>query len=240
LFFVPEKEYPMMNNLERRRFEMLGRVKDFTAPRAAQFPTESIAGQLVATINATVAELSQFASEKASRKTDFRKKQNQKADARETLRESVNTISRTARAMSNRIPAVADKFQVPRNLNDVSLLATARAFANDAVPFLADFQSYELPADFLTELHLDIADFAAAVSERNTAAESASTTLTFIEESIARGVAAVLELDVILKNRYRDDTASLNAWLRASHVERPSRTAAVAPASQPTALAGSL
>lgn len=218
----------MLNNLERRRFEMMIRVKDFIAARPEQFASGTVAGQLAATVTATVTELNQYAGEKSSRKSESRTKQNRKADAREALKESLNAVSRTARAMASRIPAVADKFRIPQNLSDISLLATARAFAADAIPFQADFQAYELPQNFLDELLADIADFEAAASERNTAAESASTTLTVIDESVARGMAAVMELDAILKNRYRNDTASLNAWNRASHVERPARAVAAA------------
>jgi hypothetical protein len=218
----------MLNNLERRRFEMMIRVKDFIATRPEQFAAGA-AGQLAATVSTTVDELTRFAGEKSSRRSDSREKQNRKSDAREALRETLNAISRTARAMASQVPAASEKFRIPQSLSDVTLLATARAFAADAAPFQADFQAYELPQNFLDELRADIADFEAAASERNTAAESASTTLTVIEEAVARGMAAVMALDAVLKNRYRNDTASLNAWTRASHVERATRATTPAP-----------
>jgi hypothetical protein len=42
----------------------------------------------------------------------------------------------------------------------------------------------------------------------------------------ARKMEAVMQLDAILKNRYRNDTGNLNAWQRASHVERIGRSTA--------------
>ncbi len=216
----------MMNNLERRRFEMLGRVKDFATSRPAQFSPETPAGQLLATIVASLAELNEHGSEKTSRKGESRSKQNRKEDMREALREDLLAISRTARALAVRYPELTETFRIPKTMNDVALLTTARAFARDVQPRQSEFVAFELPADFVERLNADIAEFESAISERNTAAENVSTVSGVIDASIARAMEAAMQLDAILKNRYRNDLVSLNAWLRANHVERVGRAAA--------------
>lgn len=218
----------MMNKLERKRYEMLVRVKDFAASRPDQFLPETTAGQRIATIVSTLAELGEQGSEKTTRKNDSRAKQNRKADAREALREDLQAISRTARALPH--PELAEKFKISKTMTDVALVTTARAFAREAQSYRDEFIAFELPADFIEHLNADATEFEAAISERNTAAEHVSSASNAIETSIARGMEAVMQLDAILKNRYRNDAGNLNAWLRASHVERVGRATVSVPA----------
>lgn len=228
----------MMNKLERKRYEMLVRVKDFAASRPDQFLPETPAGHRIATIVSTLTELGEQGSEKTSRKNDSRAKQNRKTDTREALREDLLAISRTARALSVRHPELAEKFKISKTMTDVALVTTARAFAREALSYRDEFIAFELPPDFIEHLNADATEFEAAISERNTAAEHVSSASNAIETGIARGMEAVMQLDAILKNRYRNDAGNLNAWLRASHVERIGRaTAAPEPVLEQSAAA---
>ncbi len=215
-----------MDSLERRRFAMLARVRDFAAQRTAEFPAASLGAELIQTITAVVAELAEADGDKSLKKTDLRQRRNLKSVQRETLREHLMALSRTARAMANRVPAVGDKFRLPKQVNDVELLATARAFVSDAEPLQADFRRFEMADDFLDRLRADIAAFEAASREGNVASETSTISHAAIDDAVDRGMAAVNELDAVIRNRYRDDATTLGLWTRASHVERPLRAAA--------------
>jgi hypothetical protein len=114
------------------------------------------------------------------------------------------------------------------------MLASARAFAADAVPFKAEFIRHEMPADFLDDLAADIAAFEASITEQNRSRDARIAATGSIDEAIERGIAALRQLDAIVRNKFRDDPATLAAWASASHVERVRRTAAPANAAMPS------
>jgi hypothetical protein len=122
----------------------------------------------------------------------------------------------------------ASKFRRPKQPNDVELLATARAFASDAEPFQAEFRRFEMAADFLERPRTDITGFEEASREGNVASETSTLSHAAIDEAVERGLAAVAQLDAVMRNKYRDDATTLGLWARASHVERPTRAAATA------------
>lgn len=215
-----------MDSLERRRFAMFARVRDFAAQRTADFPADSLGAELILTITTLVNELAEADGDKFLKKSGLRQRLNLKSVRRESLREDLLAISRTARAMAVRVPAVADKFRMPKQPNDVELLATARAFASDAEPFQAEFRRFEMAADFLERLRTDIAGFEEASRDGNVASETSTLSHAAIDEAVERGLAAVAQLDAVMRNKYRDDATTLGLWARASHVERPVRAAA--------------
>src|SRR6185436_12792194 len=89
-----------------------------------------------------------------------------RALARAALRERMEGIVRTARALGDEVPGIQDKFRMPRGSNDRDLINAARAFKSDAEPLKAHFIAHEMPADFLDELQEDIDDFESAMSNR--------------------------------------------------------------------------
>lgn len=218
-----------MDSKEQKRFEMFARVRDFGAVRRGDFPVGSLGAELFAIVEDVARELSSAAGDRSRKKADLRRKYGSKSEAREALRDHLSTLSRTARVMANRMPGVEDDFRVPKMPNDVMLIATARAFLAAAEPLAATFQRYELPSDFLDRLRADIEGFEDAVRDRNLAADGSLQAGAVIDDGVARGMNAVRELDVIVRNRYRDDAATLEAWTRASHIGRPAvKTAAAA------------
>jgi len=102
----------------------------------------------------------------------------------------------------------------------------ASAFPADAVPLAGEFQKHEMPANFIDELHADIAALEEALSgrARNRDAHVAATAA--LDATMERGIKAVRRLHAMVRNKFRDDPAALAAWESASHVERRSRTVA--------------
>jgi hypothetical protein len=47
-----------------------------------------------------------------------------------------------------------------------------------------------------------------------------------IDAAIDRGIESVRQLDALVRNKFRDDSATLAAWTSASHTESASRAAA--------------
>src|SRR5256885_5713509 len=104
-----------MNNLETRRFNMLTRVRDFGVTHSNSFPTNSLGGELFSELTQIVQRLEDFASEKSSSTGESRQNSTSKAGARATLKEWLQAIHRTARALAVQTPGIDKKFSIPRN-----------------------------------------------------------------------------------------------------------------------------
>jgi hypothetical protein len=224
-----------MNAVETRRFEMLTRVRDFGAAHAADFPPATLGGEQFALVRAVVEELTRHAAAQASGAGSARQGSASRAVARAALRDELQVITRTARAMALDMPGLETKFRLPRSGSDQSLLATARAFASDALPLKAEFIRHELPADFLESLNTEIEGFENAVNGQNTGKDTRVAATASIDTALERGMSAAQRLDALVRNKFRNDPAVLAAWVSASHTERTAaRTRADKPSSTDT------
>lgn len=213
-----------MNNHFVRRFEMLTRVRDFLSARADSFPQTSLGGQQLAILGQSVEDLSREAATQSSGISSEQQATVSKANAREALRDSMQAISRTARAMALDNPGLEDRFRMPRSGSDRKLLSAARAFAADALLFKDEFIRHDLPATFIEDLKADIADMERAIGGQNTGRGTHVLATAAIDEVIEGAMNAVRRLDAVVRNKFRDDPATLAAWESACHVERRTPT----------------
>jgi hypothetical protein len=139
--------------------------------------------------------------------------------AREALRDDLDAIVRTARAMALDMPGLDDKFRTPRETSDQAVLNAARAFARDAAPLAGDFIQYDMPEDFLADLEKSISDFEEAIRDHEAGKDTHVAATAGIEAAIDAGLDAVRRLDAIVPNRLRNDPATLALWERARRVE---------------------
>lgn len=207
-----------MDNITTKRYEMLKRTRDFGIVQAAAFPEGSFGKELLATISQVVTELDSHSTNQSSGKGAAQSITATKSAVREDLREQVAAINRTARVLAFETPGLDNKFRLPRGTNDQALLNAARAFAADAAPLKAAFLKHEMPTDFIERLNQLITDFEKASTEKATAVGSHVTAKIAMDETVARGLQAVRQLDVIIRNKFNGDPAMLANWMRASHV----------------------
>jgi hypothetical protein len=120
-------------------------------------------------------------------------------------------------------PGLADKFRIPHNQSNQTVLAVARAALSDALPFKAEFIRRGMPANFLEDLQADIDVMERAIERKAQGAGSQVAATAAIDTEIERGMNAVRELDPVMRNTFSSDPATLAAWQSASHVERPPR-----------------
>lgn len=218
-----------MKDTERRRYEMFLRVREFIQSRAAQFPPTTLAGELFTRLNAVIDEMDAHTRAQSSSQSATLESSTSKAAARDELRRDLEAISRTARAMALTTPGLEDKFRYPRSISDQELLATARAFAADAVPLQAEFLRRGLPDDFLADLNNDIEEFEGVINLKIQKREAQVAATAAIDSTLDSGLNVVRELDAIMRNQLANDSASLAAWMSASHTERSPRRAPDAP-----------
>ena len=224
-----------MEDTQNRRHQMFVRVKDFGASHSGDFAPGGLGVRLFADLNGIVTQLDNHASAEVSGRGTAREGTSTRAEAREALRDDLEAINRTARAMAEDTPGIDDKFQLPRGNNDQNLLSSARAFAADATPLSAQFIAHEMPADFLADLNTDIANMEAAISLQASGVGDHVSAGAAIDETIDAGNVIVRKLDAVVRNKYANDPATLAEWTSASHTERsPRHKPATAPAPSPT------
>ncbi|HJQ23276.1 MAG TPA: hypothetical protein VKA60_05130 [Blastocatellia bacterium] len=208
-----------MNDIEKNQLATLARVRDFGAQNPTIFPAGQLTGELMAAISAAVDELTTHTTNQETSTGQARQGSENKATARAALRDDLEAINRAAHAMAFDTPGLIDKFRIPHG-SDHDLLTAARAFLAEATPMKSEFIRFGLPADFIDDLSADILAFEQATTARNQSLESRTASVTAIDETLAHGMKALKQLDLILSNVLRNDRAMLNAWLTASHVER--------------------
>ncbi|MBK9527397.1 MAG: hypothetical protein IPO41_03545 [Acidobacteria bacterium] len=216
-----------MNDNDRRRYEMLVRVKQFGIDNAGDF--SGIATTKFTEIDAIVGATD---SEAAKQQAGFGEAAQQfevKDSVREDLRDEMSAISRTAKSMEYEFDGIADKFRFQRNMNDVEMLAKARAFVTEATPYNADFIAYGMPTTFAADLTAlaDAFEASFATTASATAEHVAATAET--ASKIREGMIAVRTVDGIVQNKYANDPGKLAAWLSAKHVEKAPKKKAPTP-----------
>ena len=228
-----------MKDSVARRFNMFIRVRQYGEAHAEAFPAGSRGNEVFAELNSVIARLEEYASAQESGARAAKEGTALKGAARAALREDMEAVARTARAMALTTPGLDDKFRLPRNLGDKSWLAAARAFAADAGPIQAEFIKRGLPADFIADLNADIEAFDEAINSRAAKTGARVAAAVAVDATVERGVNAVRELDAIVKNVFRNDSAALAGWTSSSHTERqPRRARPEAPAAGPALPAG--
>jgi hypothetical protein len=230
-----KRRFSEMNDNETRNRQKFVRVCDFGKTHASDFPSGTLGQIQFAALAAVVSEIDGHAMSEVSAQGDVRQGTQTRSQAREALRDDLEAINRTARAMASQIPGIDDKFRMPRGNNDSQLINVARAFLADAMPFNTQFIAHELPADFLQELQGDIAALEGAISDQSSGVGGHVAASAAIDDAIARGIEIVRKLDAIVRNKYANNPAVLAEWTSASHTERaPRRTPQPSPGPTPT------
>lgn len=217
-----------MNANERRRYEMLVRVKQFGFDNAADFPA-GIAAAKFAEISTIVDNTEAIGGEQAGGMASAAQKFEVKDTARENLRDDMSAIARTARSMEYDFDGISDLFRFQRNLPDAAILATARAFHTESAGYQGDFVAYGLPANFRLALDANADAFEASFGETATATAEHVAATAELSSSIREGMIAKRILDGVVQNKYSDEPGKLAAWISASHVEKAPHTQIPAP-----------
>jgi hypothetical protein len=211
-----------MNLKGRRRFDMLVRVSAFGARRARAFPEQTLGGQTFALVDRIVAELREHAAAQMSRGRHACAMTIVKATARQTLRESLQAIHCTARAMAIDAPGLDRRYRLPRSTGDRALLKAGRVCVRHARESAAAgaFVAHGWPATFAEDLAAVVEHFERTIHDRAAAMLERITARARVQANLRAGLVAVRRLDGIVPNVLRGNPAALAAWQRARHVGR--------------------
>ena len=216
-----------MNNRDVHSYEMILRVDDFGDLQAVSFPPTSRGGKLFARVKVAATKLRNHIAQHSSGRAFEREGTVSKAVARAALREALERIRRTARAMAEEMPELAARFRLPRSVPDQELVGLAQAIATDALPLKDLFISFAMPDDFLEELTELIADFDEAFTGQQTGRGKRLAATAVIDDTLDDALSAVRQLNAIVRNTFADDPEPLSRWATARHVQREPRRNAI-------------
>jgi len=214
-----------MTTLSTRRYAMFARVRDFGEVHRDLFPESSEGGQAFATVAVAVAKLGTHARSKLSSTRDGRQA---KVAAREALRDRLDAIMRTARAIAEQTPGFDDPFHLPRKQDDDSLLLACPLFLDEAEAKKARFVGHGLSETFVTDLKALVDGYEQAVRSVSSAKERTKVARKGIVAAQLAGLAAIRQLDVIVRNQLEHDPEALAHWEEARRIEYQSRRRAAA------------
>jgi hypothetical protein len=217
-----------MNDRQYAQYESFVRILAFTAGHSADFQATSPGGRAITDLTRITTALAPLTDSRIGGEPSGSTLA--KEELEDALREDLNDIARTARAIeagSPPQPGFATPYPLPRDGTQRSLIAHARqvlALLKGKAPLIAQFTAYELPADFVTDLEADLAAFDAATDsqadDRISGVEDTATARRLLVE----GRAAVVQLNASVRNKYRRQPEILAAWRTASRVDRPDTT----------------
>lgn len=212
-----------MNNVISRTCEMFTRVLNFAAERPDSFPADTVGREMLSVLEDVISNVNEAITSQTSGLSYVQRASAERMGAREALRERLQAMTRTARAMALDTPGLENLFRLPRKASDSALLQAARAFVADGLSYREQFIRYGMEPTFIEDLQGEIADMERAMSGQNTGRDSHVVATATVEMMVERGLNAVRRLDAVVRNKFRDVPAILVAWESARHVESPQR-----------------
>lgn len=227
-----------MNDRETRRYDKFTREAAFGTANAADFPNNSQGKVRFGNLTQVIAGLDDA---KAGQQGGGNTAKSVLMDA---LRLDVLNIRRTAVALGQDEPGLADQLPALPSGSDADLLTIADHYiaelvekADDDDPtkvaktaLRAKFVALELPADFATHLQDDRQAITDAETEQEGDREDAVASTAAVGRLIKEGMKQSTYLDALVRNKYARDPDKIRAWETASHLERaPQREKKPAP-----------
>ncbi len=206
---------------ELRHFKKLVAMCDFVIAHRDRVPPGTPAAETLARLALAVAELKTSTTLQASLKNRLRGLLRVRIDARTALRQDMEALYQTAHAIAAAQPGFDDKFQMSL-WGDSKLLNAANTVVQDAAPAVDMFVNHAMPRDFLDVLKNKIQRFEEAREEYAKAKTAWTVGQRTLEETFKKAQTASSGFDAIIRNTFRDDPVTLEAWNDACRVQRSS------------------
>jgi len=212
-----------MNINEINRTDSFKRIDVYGNESAADFPAASKGATLFGRMKTVVTNIDAANAGQTSAKGDVRQGYLGKGTARENLRACCASISNTSRGAAYDVPGLDVKFYMRVDLSDAELLAHGQMVLADAPEHEAKLLEWGEEEGFLGELGEAVADFKASLTTTSAATGEQVEATADISEEVREGMVIRRQLNVVVRNRYKNDAGKLAAWESAYHIEHPAK-----------------
>jgi hypothetical protein len=208
-----------MNDRERRIFEMITRAYAFLFGNKADFTQISVIAQTITILQTEKQTLSDLGVDKVSKTIDSKDSTIFRGDARELLRDAMESIAEFWRPMAKNYGGAINKFHFEYG-SDQLLIDDAGSFIQEAEPLKEAFTDRGMPDNFITDLTTKRNNFILSIEQAEAAKIERIGTNAGFREPLKRCQAAVEDVDPIVKMIYRDNPSKLAEWTSASRIEK--------------------
>lgn len=209
-----------MNDKTRRYYERGQRCDRCMDLHTGDFLANSKGAVLAATVKELLAAIAFLDVERESSTGKRRQGTSGRDGARKALRELVEAVAKTADAIALDHPNIKGIFVLTHtDRSDQTLIATARSFAERAAPFVALFVEYSMPPTFVTDLGALADRLESFISLQNEGVGTRVNANASVQEHIQNLNVALERLNVIFRNKYRDNPSVRAEWDSAYHLE---------------------
>jgi hypothetical protein len=223
-----------MQNSDRRKYDVLVRVRDFGRTYGTLFPESSPAAAAFAAVNSAVSDID--TNDVAETAASIAARATRKREAREALLERLTLLARTAQVLGEADTEFTAHFKLPDAPSDQVLLTTARQCVQRAVPRNAQFAAHGMSLGEMTDL---IDRFDEAIQDRGMSRGQLVAARAAIQSALTSGFKAVKQLDVIVANHLASNSVALEVWRRGRRIHyRPGPRKDVTP-SEPVVVVAS-
>ena len=203
------------NDMSRRAYLFLDENKnDFTSINAVT--------ATIAILQTELQKLAELGTEKISATFGAKDSTIYKSDLRIALKKAMQDIADMWIPMAKNYENALNKFKMPRG-GDHLLIATAGSFIEDATPLHEAFTNRGMATTFIDDLIAKRDAFQRSFIEASNAQIERIGINAQFPITIKKCVAAVRDVDPIVKMIYRDNPGKLAEWLSASHIERAAK-----------------
>ena len=214
-----------MNNMHLRNSERGQRITTFIDSQPEVFPEESKAALLCSKLKQEQTKLAELDVARSSSMSKRKQGTIARQTAHKLLLDLLRRVIDTADVIAIDRADVKGMFGRPqKNASDQTLIADARSIAEKAAPLVGLFTDNGLPATFVNDLRSYADSLDNAMKVQTKAVGQSGHANNEISEVIRRMNGLIERLDVIVRNKYRDDPANLAAWESARRLEHPPRS----------------
>ena len=208
-----------MEQFNRRRYEMLARVRDFGTTYGHLFPESTLAAKAFAVVTNAVGDIE--ARDVTQTTASVSARGTRKKDARRALYERLLLLAKTAQVIPDADAAFKAHFDLPYWPSDQVLLTTARQFTQRAEEVATQFVGHGMPQTFVSDLKTLIDGLEAAVRNRGMSRDQLVAARAGIRQALANGFTAVWQLDAIVANHLPGDKVVQEVWKRSRRMTYP-------------------
>jgi hypothetical protein len=206
-----------MKRTDRRRYDMLARVREFGIHHGHLLPESTDAKQLLEIVHAALAEVDARDRIAASASVATARK----AQARAALMQVLARVAQTARVLSAGSPELKPQFELGPKYPDRRLVAIARHLLDQVKAHSGRFVAHGMAAGFITDFETLITTFDAAIEARGATREERVAARTRRGEALDAAMAAARGLDMIVANHLADDHVTQAVWKRERRIAYP-------------------
>jgi len=203
-----------MNSFNKRVYEMLVRVLAFWTTYRDLIGKDSLADQLFQQLDAACQKLAKHGTLQASGKAAVRLSAGERAAARQSLVNQLETICRTAVGMGLK------QFWMPRERSDQAFVQAGETFPERLMPLKKQFVENHLPENFIENLVAATETLNRSLKDEAFSMGKQLAATSTIDQVQSEALSTLSRLDPILENQLSGNPPVRSVWDSARRVER--------------------